>query len=722
LEPAGEVDGSFRPLFTRAAVGAAGVQQVLVQPDGNLLIAGGFTFVNGLARPRLARLLADGTSDATFRGQPPVGETWRYVPGHDGEVLAFSSAGFIGRLAPDGRLAQTLSAPGRFRGVVRSVVPAAGANLWVAGEFSHVDGQKQHALARLRPDGTFDSTFRRVIGPETDSTSVDFITVQPDGRFFIGGDFTSVDGVPLPGRARLTPDGSLDVDFESAASVNTLPLGRPDGMIYLVHAFTVEMLDKRERRDTTFHKAEVRADSGTRSIYAQVVQPDGRLLVGGSFDWVNQTRRPGLARLNLDGGVDTGFKPALNPLGEPRVDILQLDENGRILVAGLFTTSGRVPREGFARLNPDGSLDESFNPDVAGPTGITALLVQEEQRIIVGGDFTAVDGIPRRRIARLNLNGSPDPTFDPGAGADDRVTALAVQPDGKVLAGGQFTSFGGVPRRNLVRLHADGSVDTGFDVGSGPVPLPGSFVPTIKALAFQFDGKTLVGGSFTNMSGRRLSGVARLDADGRVDATFRPGSGAGIGQSRGVSVVVPLPDGRLIVGGTFDMFDDTRRFGIARLNADGTLDAGFNPTAGPNPLVGSVAAALFLSDGRLLVAGDLRASSTNRGLLRLRANGRVDANFVSPRLTNFFGLARQPDGRILVGYRPGSSRYHLGVARLNPDGTLDPGFVAAETKFAGEGFLALAANGMQLLLGGSDISSPVPFYGLAKFFTTPEPC
>jgi uncharacterized delta-60 repeat protein len=243
----------------------------------------------------------------------------------------------------------------------------------------------------------------------------------------------------------------------------------------------------------------------------------------------------------------------------------------------------------------------------------------------VGGYFTTLGGQSRNNIGRLNADGTLDPTFNPGA--NDEVISLAVQEDGKILVGGFFITLGGQSRIGIGRLNADGTLDSGFNPGSG-----GTF-PYVDSLALQADGRILVGGFFTTLGGQTRNRIARLNADGTLDAGFNPGANGGV-----LSLALQA-DGKIVVGGFFTTLGGQSRNYIVRLNTDGTLDSGFNPG-----IDGQVYSLALQADGKIVVGGDFFTL------------GRQDRNYFG-RLNNS-GPATQSltfDGSTLTWMRGGTS-------------------------------------------------------------------
>jgi uncharacterized delta-60 repeat protein len=357
-------------------------------------------------------------------------------------------------------------------------------------------------------------------------------------------------------------------------------------------------------------------DGDVRSI---AVQADGKILIGGEFDMVGSTPRNRLARLDASGAIDPAFNAGAGiaagsivtsareqadrkilittegPIGrhiarfnasgtpddnrdddpavifepfarEGDVFALGLQADGRIVVGGSFHRLGHQfeqrdvtnePRHGIGRVRPGGELDLDFKPDTDGT--VHAILVQPtDGRILVAGQFNTLAGAARQNIGRLNVDGTLDHSFTPGA-FDGVIKALALQ-DGKILVGGAFTTIGGITRHNIARLTAEGAVDPGF----APGPRPGGASVVEAILPLLSTGKVLIGGAAVAMEphdeGPRH--LARLNPDGSFDATFEA-------KPEGKVLVLALQpaDGKILVGGEFVEMNGQPRSRVARLGA-----------------------------------------------------------------------------------------------------------------------------------------------------------
>jgi len=360
-----------------------------------------------------------------------------------------------------------------------------------------------------------------------------------------------------------------------------------------------------------------------------------------------------------------GAADEFNPNTDGPIHAIAIQPDGKILIGGDFSSAGGANRLSLARLNPDGSADSAFNPGVGGDNvtsfaRVWALAVQPDGKILVGGEFNALGGQMRQGIGRLTTGGDVDSSFNPGA--DYGVFSLALQSDGKILVGGHFQTLAGQPRQSLGRLNADGSVDANFTSGVQGGESGGE----VLSLTVQSDGKILVGGDFTTLGSQtRLGGIGRLNANGTVDPGFNPGTN---GFVRSLALQA---DGKVVVGGGFTRLAGQPRNYIARLNGDGTLDTAFNP--GASNRVWTVA---VQSDGKILVGGEFEglAGQVRRHFGRLNPDGTLERAFNPGANSYVSSLAVQADGKIVLGGYFGvlAGQLRNFIGRVYPNGGLPP--------------------------------------------------
>ena len=304
-----------------------------------------------------------------------------------------------------------------------------------------------------------------------------------------------------------------------------------------------------------------------------LIQSDDKILVGGNFTSYNGTSTNNIIRLNPDGSIDTDFNIGTGFDG--LLLKIKTQTDGKIIAVGGFTLYNGVSSREIIRLNSDGTIDNTFSVG----TGFNSSLVydveiQSDGKIIAGGVFTEYNGTSSPRIARLNSNGTIDNGFSVGTGFNDVVFSLAIQSDGKVLVGGQFTLYNSTTCNGIIRLNSDGSIDNGFSVGSG--------LSDVRSIKIQYDGKIIAVGAFTSYNGTSVNRIIRLNSDGSIDNGFTIGSGFNY-------LLYDLKiqaDGKIIVIGNFTSYNGTSCNGIIRLNTDGTIDNGFTIGSGFNFTIG----------------------------------------------------------------------------------------------------------------------------------------
>ena len=339
------------------------------------------------------------------------------------------------------------------------------------------------------------------------------------------------------------------------------------------------------------------------AVYAVAKQPDGKLIIGGNFTSINGQPRNHIARLLPDGTLESTatFNPGTG--ASAQVNCIALQADGKIVLGGNFTSINGQARNRIARLNPDGTLESTatFDPGTGPNCFVYAMVVQPDGKIILGGAFTGVNSQSRSRIARLTSAGAVESAvnFNIGTGANNSVRALAIDGAGRILVGGQFTQFNGQSRGRIARLAAIGALESTATFNPGTGAAPGGSM--IRALAVQPDGKILATGDFTTFNGISRSGIVRLHTNGNVEsnATFNPG----IGASAGVYSLCLQADGCIIIAGDFTSYSGAATPRVALLNPDGTQVSTslFSVGGGANDIVWDITQT---ADGSILAAGE----------------------------------------------------------------------------------------------------------------------
>jgi uncharacterized delta-60 repeat protein len=703
LNPDGTLDVAFNPNANN------GVRAIVLQNDGKILIAGHFSTLapNGgpaVTRHNIARLNSDGTLDTSFDpnadgiivalvlqndGKILIGGSFKSLSPNGGALVARRR---IARLNPNGTVDSfdpSLTSGPQNITTINSIALQTDGKVLLGGLFTTLKPNggatvTRHNIARVNSTGTLDAGFNVDVETPIANTSpfVNSIAVQPDGKILLGGLFTtvSVNGGPVVTRnrvARLNKDGTLDNPFNPNANDSLERIAvQTNGKILIGGTFTnlspnggpavARRAIARLNMDGTLDAFDPKAEDVQPASVSSITEgPDGKFLAGGIFSKMSPNggatvTRNNIARLNPDGTLDKTLDdlniPAVDGLGG-YVDAVAVQPDGKILIGGHFTKVLGITRNHIARLNTNGTLDASFDPNTS--NDVHSISVQPDGKILIGGQFVTVSpnggpSVTRNCIARFNANGTLDAAFNPNANLV--VWSIVTQADGKILIGGEFTTLspnGGpaITRNRIARLNPDGTVDSVFDPNA-------QF--DVNTIALQGDGRVVIGGGFTKLTPNGGAAVtrnriARLNTDGTVDAAFDPNSNSE------VEAIAVQADGRILVGGLFSSLKPNggaavTRHNMARLNSDGTVDSSFDP----NP-DGFVSCIVTQADRKILICGFFTSLSPNGGaavarshIARLNANGTVDSFNPNPSDGAQFGIsvnsiAIQTDGKILIG-------------------------------------------------------------------------
>jgi uncharacterized delta-60 repeat protein/prepilin-type N-terminal cleavage/methylation domain-containing protein len=527
------------------------VNTIAVQSDGKILIGGSFTTYQGVSANRIVRLNDNGSRDMTLDigtgfnnivNTITVQEDNRILMGGTFTSYQGVSANRIIRLNNDGSRDTNFNIGGGFNSTVLAIVLQSGGKILVGGAFSTYPGVTSNRLISLNNNGSIDTSFN--VGTGFDST-INTIVLNND-KILVGGLFITYQEIGVGRILSLNTDASIDEVFNSGngfnSTINTIAT-QGDNKILVGGLFTSYQggLANRISRlniDGSVD-AEFNVSTGFNSnVQSIVVQGDDSILVGGLFTTYQGVSANRLIKLNNDGSRDLDFNigGGFNNI----VNTIAVQSDGKILIGGSFTTYQGVAVNRIIRLNDNGSIDTTF--DIGGGFNniVNTIAVQSDGKILIGGSFTTYQGVSVNRIIRLNDNGSIDTTFDIGGGFNNIVNTIAVQGDNQILIGGTFTAYQGVTVNRIIRLNDNGDRDANFNIGAG-------FNSTVLAVAIQNDGKILLGGAFTSYQGVVAARAIRLNTDGTRDTSFDIGTGF----DGTINSILLRSSGNILMGGLF---------------------------------------------------------------------------------------------------------------------------------------------------------------------------
>jgi uncharacterized delta-60 repeat protein len=580
-------DGSRDETFVNGVGGSAAVYSISLQTDGKILVAAG---------TGVLRLNSDGTIDSSFHvvvehmssGHIPFPPSPRIAALPDGKSLLYglfsrvngvAKAGLV-RLNNNGSLDSTFN-PVFSSGIsVNSLALQADGKILVTGNFISVNGTPINNLARLNPDGSLDTSFSSVL---SSGAIVINLRVRADGKIFVTGQYLTINSSYV---IKLNVDGSIDTSFNTnpnarindiLPSENPVIVGQMD-KVNGIQRLGIARLDAAGNVDANF--AVYLASYG--DVLKMLALPDGKALVGGDFARDGNSPTSNLARLNSDGTLDSSFNAAVT-LGSMFYSRFEISADSKI---GICCSSNIISTGAFKQvvvLNSDGSLDTSFNYTFGGTVHDMAFF--QNGKVLIAGAFGAGNLNPM--VVILNADGTRDTSFTPVTNAAS-MYGVAVQNNGKFYALGNFSTVNGIPRRGIVRFNADGSVDQTFNNLSQISSQKIHVQPDGKLLVFGGNYKLIrlnpdgsLDSSFTapdlwyfveefvvQPDGRILillllrDKVVRLKPNGRFDYSFNFNA---TGTTSSIASIDIQSDNRILAAGYFDTYNNVPRFGIVRL-------------------------------------------------------------------------------------------------------------------------------------------------------------
>ena len=537
----------------------------------------------------------------------------------------------------------------------------------VLGSMPNISGNHTGYLVTLFNTGAVQS----YIGDETFNGLVSGYARDNLNRLVYTGLFTKALGVDRPNVARFNSNGTLDNSFNPGTG--------PNG-----------------------------------EVTHLVIQSDNKVVLAGNFNRFSGHTVGYMARLNENGTFDSSFS------GSADDRIFRLEAGGtNLLVVGSFRSVNNTTRNGAALLDVNGNLSgnyASLTNDNSKPAYVYAVMTQSDGKVLVGGDFTGMQGKFHRGIARLNYDGSLDQTFT--ASVDGYIRTIALQNDGRILLGGSFGACSGYPRASLVRI--DPNIYPSVDDAFNPVitKLDGSVSELYRIVPV--NDQIMVAGHFRKINLVNQSIAARFFSNGTVDAGFNAQITITNSSTMWATDLIPTKDGKYMICG-YVTYESLGRGWLTRLTGTGAMDTTFTPTTpSPNVVItaGQVRDMLLQPDGKSVIVGDfseiIDGSLFNRpqrgGIARFNVNGALDNTLTTDIGANHWVtcIVLQSSGKFIIGgyftkynvpnYGDPDNAHRL--AQVNSNGSFSPTFKAIPGADNALSVITLTSGGRKAYIGG----------------------
>lgn len=650
-------DGSKDPTFNTGLGLNGKVYSILLLASGKIILGGSFTSFNGLPANRLIRLNSDGSLDLTFNTTVAAssGIIYNMVEQSDGRIIIVGSftkydgvtANRVARILPTGGLDLSFVTSVGASSLVEEVQLQTDGKIILAGSFVSFNGTPCGRIIRLTTTGIVDNSFAQGLGFDN---SVSALAIQSDGKIIVGGSFLTYNVVTAQKIIRLNADGSIDASFLSgtgfANGVVESVRVNASGSIFVGGSFSttynavdVNRIVMLMANGSVISGFDIGAGPASGSIYSFAEDSFGNFYASGSFSVFDSQNQGRLARFDTNGVLDIAYLTAGVGFDNSVLGLIPLADNSALVFGNFSKFNGSLCSK-ITRLLPSGAIDPLFNVLGSGANNtIKTAVVQTDQKIVFAGAFTSYNGAACGRIIRILADGAVDVSFATGSGFNNQVYDVALQADGKIIIVGNFTSYNGVPINRVVRLLNDGSLDPTLNVGIGADAI-------VETVVLQSDGKLLLGGQFSNFNGTPQARITRLLPDGSLDSSFV----SGLGLDKTVYAIAFQSDGKIVLGGSFSDYNGNASKRIVRLESNGAFDSSFNMGSGFS--TGDVRAIVVQLDDRLLIGGTFAGTYNGlsvKRLIRTLSNGQIDPTFSAVLNNTLFAMAITINNKLIIG-------------------------------------------------------------------------
>ncbi|MFK7784832.1 MAG: T9SS type A sorting domain-containing protein [Crocinitomicaceae bacterium] len=656
-------DGTIDNSFDVGAGPNGGVNGFTELENGNIIVFGEFNDFNGVPTDSVVRLFPDGSVDVSFQlntgSMKQITDVVELSNGDliiSGGIVLFGSIEYtIIRTSPDGVINTSFAFQPVF-GSLKKLYLDALEDVYILGGFYQIAGYNKTHLAKMDTSGVVYGAY--TVDPY--ASVVNDMIVESNGSIVVCGS-----GGTSGGFFKALPNGMLDVSFNfppgGGGTYSRVVKDSLGQYYFLWNGGAGDGTVYQTNSNGTINDDYYYTSSDQIQQFDACIDPSGKLIVA---------RADGMRRYLTNGSLDPNFN--FQNGANDDVHIVRTLPSGKTIIAGKFTAYNGVSRLGMARLMPDGQLDITFDPGVTlfnsvmNGAAIRDVEIQNDGKILVGGSFNSYSVATQKHLLRLNADGSLDTTFVIGNGLSGPVNEIIIRPDQKILVGGEFLyydQFG--PNQQFMRsvgvLEPNGTPDATTMFGTYQC----SFVKTMELLP---NGQLLLGGQLSVYNFQPVSEIIRLNTDASLDATFDVGTGV----DYLVSDLELQSSGNIIVSGWFNDFNGTTVDQVFRILPNGTLDPTFYSVDVFTS--SSVNRIEVLEDDKILAIGVITGGTGANQVVRLFDSGEIDTTFYftnSAFSTNqdVMDMAISASNQIVIGgsFKEYNDKNRIRVTRLIND-------------------------------------------------------
>lgn len=665
LNPDESVDTSFSYAFTEGTVNA-----VKLLPDGKFLVAARVPEINPESNCLLFRINADGTLDESYTiSSLSFGYVYDFHIRPDGKIWA--TGWFMGvnnsniqniALFDNNGILDVSVAINPNNAVLGLAIQNDGQAI-ITGAFTQVLGQSKRCIARIKTDFTLDIDFT----PTSTMFWAYSVAIADDGKFYVASS-----SFPI---GRYHPDGTTDTTFTNTESPGFAALFvpmviQPDGKILLGGGRGIQRYNTDGSTDSSF--TTINGISGPPDTTEISLLPDGKIFVAGNFQTYEGVTEHYITKRNADGSWDSSFDRGSGNGADNTITKAIPLNNGQILISGYFDHYNETPSRHIAKLLPDGEIDPGFSVGTGFDDEVSFISETSSGKILVAGSFNTYNNIPSKHIVLLNPDGTIDSSFQSGSGfvsssggSGSGITALQILSNGKILVSGSFVSYRGTPCHKLICLNPDGSRDMTFNTSFLPA---GHFVNNFIDLPEE--GKVLVSLIYPNMWIYEHKILYKIGYDGSDDASFQ----APTNQYRILSMSLES-SGNILIRDQYITEETDYNDRFLRLGANGAIIQVFADSAQTPGLLIGIGKPIPLADGRFFTTATYTSLTGDffQGLVRHNPDGSNDVTFETDTpITGVYDLFPQQDKLIIAGqFVEVSGIGRNRIARLHSSGILD---------------------------------------------------